>query len=287
MFIALRDGQFDYLFDDTVRPDRPARRAAPSRPRRATPATRRPSRQPPKPPPPSAAIAPPSRPRRAAPTHRSRPRLRRRPPAARRAGRAAPPTARGVQPAPVGAAPRLDARSGRAPAARDAGRPSRQPASTAPPDRARAVDRSRSRRPRARRGRSADAFLPADPGPAAAARRGARASGAACLRLLGDGVVRGHVRHAAAAHARSAGRPHRAAGARSRPASAGHRRRRRSSIATSSGRYAPSRPAAIFATTRPPEGASIFGEDLISEKSLDEVILSYLAEDLDAPRQKK
>ena len=44
-------------------------------------------------------------------------------------------------------------------------------------------------------------------------------------------------------------------------------------------RYAPSRPASIFATTRPQEGASIFGEDLISEKSLDEVILSYLAED--------
>jgi hypothetical protein len=53
------------------------------------------------------------------------------------------------------------------------------------------------------------------------------------------------------------------------------------------GRYAPSRPAAIFATTRPQEGASIFGEDLISEKSLDEVILSYLAEDLDGPGEKK
>jgi hypothetical protein len=52
-------------------------------------------------------------------------------------------------------------------------------------------------------------------------------------------------------------------------------------------RYAPSRPASIFATTRPQEGTSIFGEDLISEKSLDEVILSYLAEDLDAPSDKK
>jgi hypothetical protein len=57
---------------------------------------------------------------------------------------------------------------------------------------------------------------------------------------------------------------------------------------TSAGaRYAPSRPAAIFATTRPPDGASIFGEDLISEKSLDEVILSYLAEDLEGPVEKK
>lgn len=52
-------------------------------------------------------------------------------------------------------------------------------------------------------------------------------------------------------------------------------------------RYAPSRPASIFATTRPQEGSSIFGEDLISEKSLDEVILGYLAEDLDAPGDKK
>jgi hypothetical protein len=56
---------------------------------------------------------------------------------------------------------------------------------------------------------------------------------------------------------------------------------------SSANRYAPSRPASIFATTRPQEGASIFGEDLISEKSLDEVILSYLAEDLDGPVEKK
>ncbi len=52
------------------------------------------------------------------------------------------------------------------------------------------------------------------------------------------------------------------------------------------GRYAPSRPASIFGNARPQEGSSIFGEDLISEKSLDEVILSYLAEDLDAPPKK-
>jgi hypothetical protein len=57
--------------------------------------------------------------------------------------------------------------------------------------------------------------------------------------------------------------------------------------APSPGRYAPSRPASIFATTRPPDGASIFGEDLISEKSLDEVILGYLAEDLDGAVDKK
>jgi hypothetical protein len=50
-------------------------------------------------------------------------------------------------------------------------------------------------------------------------------------------------------------------------------------------RYAPSRPAAIFGPNKPQEGSSIFGEDLISEKSLDEVILSYLAEDLDSPKK--
>ncbi|MRG95235.1 hypothetical protein [Polyangium spumosum] len=50
---------------------------------------------------------------------------------------------------------------------------------------------------------------------------------------------------------------------------------------TSAGRYAQTRPPAIFATARPAQGTSIFGEDLISEKSLDEVILSYLAEDLE------
>ncbi|MDI1477492.1 hypothetical protein [Polyangium sp. y55x31] len=50
---------------------------------------------------------------------------------------------------------------------------------------------------------------------------------------------------------------------------------------SSAGRYAQTRPPAIFATARPAQGTSIFGEDLISEKSLDEVILSYLAEDLE------
>jgi hypothetical protein len=39
------------------------------------------------------------------------------------------------------------------------------------------------------------------------------------------------------------------------------------------------RPAASFGQARPQN--SIFGEDIISDKSLDEVILSYLAEDLD------
>ncbi len=53
------------------------------------------------------------------------------------------------------------------------------------------------------------------------------------------------------------------------------------------GRYAPARPASIFessATAKP--SSSIFSDDLINDKSLDEVILSYLAEDLDPPRRK-
>jgi hypothetical protein len=56
----------------------------------------------------------------------------------------------------------------------------------------------------------------------------------------------------------------------------------------SSGRYAVPRPVALFASGRNPEtGGSIFGDDLISEKSLDEVILSYLSEDLDTSSTKK
>ncbi|MBX3190765.1 MAG: hypothetical protein KF819_27455 [Labilithrix sp.] len=54
-------------------------------------------------------------------------------------------------------------------------------------------------------------------------------------------------------------------------------------------RYAPARPAAIFGSTQKPptpQSQSIFGDELISDKSLDEVILSYLAEDLEPPRRK-
>jgi hypothetical protein len=52
-------------------------------------------------------------------------------------------------------------------------------------------------------------------------------------------------------------------------------------------RYAPARPAAIFGSTqRPPPQSSLFSDELVSDKSLDEVILSYLAEDLEPPRQK-
>jgi hypothetical protein len=51
-------------------------------------------------------------------------------------------------------------------------------------------------------------------------------------------------------------------------------------------RYAPTRPAAIFGQGRPQQGKTVFGEDLISDKSLDEVILSYLADDLEPPPKK-
>jgi hypothetical protein len=44
-------------------------------------------------------------------------------------------------------------------------------------------------------------------------------------------------------------------------------------------RYASARPAAIFGQAKPRSGSSIFGEDIISDKSLDEVIMSYLADD--------
>jgi hypothetical protein len=52
-------------------------------------------------------------------------------------------------------------------------------------------------------------------------------------------------------------------------------------------RYAATRPASIFGQARPQQGKTIFGEDLISDKSLDEVILSYLADDLDPSSEKK
>ena len=51
-------------------------------------------------------------------------------------------------------------------------------------------------------------------------------------------------------------------------------------------RYAPARPAAIFGNTQRPQPQSLFSDELVSDKSLDEVILSYLAEDLEPPRRK-
>lgn len=61
---------------------------------------------------------------------------------------------------------------------------------------------------------------------------------------------------------------------------------RRRSGDSSPGRYSISRPANIFEEAPPSETRSIFGDPLIGEKSLDEVILSYLAEDLENPQPK-
>ena len=54
---------------------------------------------------------------------------------------------------------------------------------------------------------------------------------------------------------------------------------------TSERRYAPTRPASIFGQARPQQGKSIFGDEVIGDKSLDEVILSYLADDLDVDKE--
>jgi len=53
--------------------------------------------------------------------------------------------------------------------------------------------------------------------------------------------------------------------------------------ASESGRYAASRPAAIFGEA--PSRDNLFGDSVISEQSLDEVILSYLAEDLEGSQE--
>jgi hypothetical protein len=50
-------------------------------------------------------------------------------------------------------------------------------------------------------------------------------------------------------------------------------------------RYAPTRPASTFGQARPQQGKTIFGEDPMSDKSLDEVILSYLSAELDDPKK--
>jgi len=58
-----------------------------------------------------------------------------------------------------------------------------------------------------------------------------------------------------------------------------------------SGKYAATAPVAARQSqpnkeSSKPKADSLFGQDLLSDKSLDEVILSYLAEDLEPPRRK-
>ena len=50
-------------------------------------------------------------------------------------------------------------------------------------------------------------------------------------------------------------------------------------------RYAPTRPASIFGQALPGKSKTIFGDDLAGDKSLDEVILNYLSEDVDARKK--
>ncbi len=50
-------------------------------------------------------------------------------------------------------------------------------------------------------------------------------------------------------------------------------------------RYAPARPAAIFGSPRALKNASIFVEDALNDRSLNEVILSYLLADLSPPEK--
>jgi len=100
---------------------------------------------------------------------------------------------------------------------------------------------------------------------------------------LPGGAKRPQVRQVAPQGARQGERPPStpAAAQRSAPPSAASPMRR-----TSSGRYAPARPASIFSRQKPREGA-VFDEGVVNDKTLDEVILSYLAEDLDGPPRKK
>lgn len=54
----------------------------------------------------------------------------------------------------------------------------------------------------------------------------------------------------------------------------------RAPVSRGGGRYAQPRAASFFSS--PPDSGSLFGEDPLGEKSLDEIILAYLAEDLES-----
>jgi hypothetical protein len=88
---------------------------------------------------------------------------------------------------------------------------------------------------------------------------------------------------AGAAAARGQQPPQQQAQAQGQPAQQPHRPSSPGSAPP--GRYAPARPASIFGQQR--GKSSLFGEDLVTDKSLDEVILSYLAEDLEQAPKKK
>jgi hypothetical protein len=121
--------------------------------------------------------------------------------------------------------------------------------------------------------------------------------------VLGGGAARPHGEYASVQPGRKSVRPPsmrpgsarpapgsvRPPGGSVRPPPAAHHSDSRQLNAPStrpgSGRYAMTRPASIFATSKPSTKGSIFGEELISERSLDEVILAYLAEDLEGDKK--
>ncbi|WP_437502748.1 hypothetical protein [Sorangium sp. So ce1099] len=290
MFIALRDGLFDYLFDDTAAP--PVSAAAVAAPPPAEPS--KPARPPapsspdatgaPKPPPPSRPLTPEAAPRpkpAAAPAPAPTPPPRPAAPAARPvaapvavAPATPPPRAPAAEPPPASASSRprleldplaLQALGGGRAASPLSGRAVRPAPAEIKPEQP-SIDLDLDALERA----AAEAQTPffqqiQDLPPPPASVIGRRAESAAS----GAGVYSNvHPEQPVPPPAPSVAVEHFASG-------------------PGSGRYAASRPASIFATNRPGEGASIFGEDLISEKSLDEVILSYLAEDLDSPPEKK
>jgi hypothetical protein len=262
MFIALRDGQFDYLFDESAAKAPPP---SPSSPGAAAP-----------PPAPSAPAAP-------APV-------------------AAPPAPVAAPPAPVAAAPAVPASASRTMRAATPTRPAQPAAAAAEP-----VPASRKRTaprptldvdPAAIHGvGSSSAAQPAFDLDLDALERAAAEAQTPFYQHIQDlppppAAVLGQkrpspggysVRPPTASPPPEPAAPRRPSPRPAMPAASSSASPRGQ---TPPARYAPSRPASIFATTSPREG-SIFGEDLISEKSLDEVILGYLAEDLDGPGDKK
>ncbi|WP_437587582.1 hypothetical protein [Sorangium sp. So ce1000] len=285
MFIALRDGHFDYLFDDSAAPPVSGAAAVPSQPEASKPARASTPSSPegtgaPKPPPASRPLAQPVTPEAprpkpaAAPTPAPRPAAQPARPPATPVVAAPPPRAPAVEPAPASASsrPRLELDpvalqalgSGRA-ASPLAGRAVR-PASPAEMKPEPSIDLDLDALERAAAEAQTPFFqqiqdLPPPPASVIGRRAESSASGAGVYSNV-------HPEQPVAPPAPQVAVEHFSGG-------------------PGSGRYAASRPASIFATNRPAEGASIFGEDLISEKSLDEVILSYLAEDLDSPPEKK
>ncbi len=321
MFIALRDGQYDYLFDENAPPpsqavpspdgNKPRKPAAPgglaSEPSTAAqpavaqpePAPAAPAPAPPEPPPPpsppaaapppkaqafphatgyrttgprppeepppEAHVAPPPRPPPAAPPPR--------PPTA-----APPPPPRAAPPPP--AAVQADAQKRAAPRPRldmDPGAIHGAPAAGASDGREASIDLDLDALERAAAEAQTPFFqqiqdLPPPPAAVLGNRRTATGGGYS-VRAAADAAAPG-----------APASPGRYVNDHTPPRRAPTPPTPPTQISTP-GRYAPSRPASIFATTRPQEG-SLFGENLISEKSLDEVILSYLADDLDAPDKK-